>query len=152
MARIAKALAAHLSAWEKVQRIGWTRNEQTGCLEYNGFRNEFGYGQFRSGKFLFRVHRLVYEKLVGPLASHEVVMHLCDNPSCCEVTHLSKGTAGFSAPRRRPRGDRRAHRRPVLAQIVGASVGVSAGWLGLLFGFALIWTIGQVANKRSYEK
>ena len=36
---------------------------------------------------------------------------------------------------------------PVLAQIAGAWTGVSAGWLGLFFGFALIWTIDQVAGK-----
>ena len=41
---------------------------------------------------------------------------------------------------------------PVLAQIASAWVGVSAGWLGLFFGFALIWTIDQVAGKRSYGK
>ena len=35
----------------------------------------------------------------------------------------------------------------VLAQVVGALTGVSAGWLGLFFGFALIWTIDQVAGK-----
>jgi len=41
---------------------------------------------------------------------------------------------------------------PVLAQVVSAWVGVSPGWLGLFFGFALVWTIDQVARKRSYGK
>jgi hypothetical protein len=36
---------------------------------------------------------------------------------------------------------------PVLAQIAGSLAGISAGWLGLFFGFALIWTIDQVAGK-----
>jgi hypothetical protein len=36
---------------------------------------------------------------------------------------------------------------PALAQLVGAWTGVSAGWLGLFFGFALIWTIDQVAGR-----
>jgi hypothetical protein len=40
---------------------------------------------------------------------------------------------------------------PVLAQIVSAWVGVSAGWLGLFFGFALIWTIDQVTGKKPYR-
>ena len=40
----------------------------------------------------------------------------------------------------------------ILAQIAGALTGVSAGWLGLFVGFALIWTIDQVAGKRSYGK
>ena len=35
---------------------------------------------------------------------------------------------------------------PVLAQIGSAWTGVSAGWLGLFFGFALIWMIDQVTG------
>ena len=41
---------------------------------------------------------------------------------------------------------------PALAEIVSAWTSISAGWLGLFFGFALIWTIDQVAGKRSYGK
>ena len=41
---------------------------------------------------------------------------------------------------------------PVLAQIVSAWVGVSAGWLGLFFGFALIWTIDQVTGKKPLQE
>ena len=38
------------------------------------------------------------------------------------------------------------------AQVVDAWVGVSAGWLGLLFGFALIWTIDQVTATKPFRK
>ena len=41
---------------------------------------------------------------------------------------------------------------PVVAQIVGALTGASAGWLGLFFGFALIWTIDQVAGRALKSK
>lgn len=84
---------SHLSDWEKVQEIGWTRSA-AGCLEYNGFRNQLGYGLFRGSKKsgLVRVHRLAYENLVGPLLPDEEVLHRCDNPSCSEPSHLFKGT------------------------------------------------------------
>lgn len=83
---------SHLSDWEKVLLIGFTRTLR-GCLEYNGYRNELGYGQFRPRRGpLIRVHRLAYENLVGPLASKMEVLHLCDNPSCSEPTHLRAGT------------------------------------------------------------
>ena len=36
---------------------------------------------------------------------------------------------------------------PVLAKMAGSWTGISAGWLGLFFGFALIWTIDQFAGK-----
>jgi hypothetical protein len=41
---------------------------------------------------------------------------------------------------------------PVLTQIVSACVGVSAGWLGLFPGFALIWTIDHVTGKTPHRK
>lgn len=82
---------SHLTAWEKIQEIGWTKTV-SGCYEYNGYRNKAGYGQFRSSNKLIRVHRMVYKNLVGDLSDEEVVMHLCDNPSCGEPTHLKRGT------------------------------------------------------------
>ena len=41
---------------------------------------------------------------------------------------------------------------PVLAQVAGALTGASAGWLGLFFGFALIWTIDQVIGSALKSK
>lgn len=85
---------SHLSVWDKIKEIGWTRNRSTGCNEWNGYRNELGYGQFRPNRGkLVRVHRVVYETLVGPLSDNEQVMHTCDNPACSEPTHLQKGKA-----------------------------------------------------------
>jgi hypothetical protein len=40
----------------------------------------------------------------------------------------------------------------IIGPVVGAWTGVSAGWLGLFFGFAFIWTIDQFAAKRAYRK
>lgn len=79
--------------WQKIRKVGWTRNKG-GCLEYNGFRNEHGYGQFRPGKYskLVRVHRAAYFHLVGPITKDDVIMHICDNPACSEPTHLKKAT------------------------------------------------------------
>lgn len=84
---------SHLSIWQKIQEIGWTRTA-SGCLEYNGYRNELGYGQFREQhtNALLRVHRVVYGMLVAPLSAEDKVLHRCDNPPCSEPTHLLKGT------------------------------------------------------------
>lgn len=37
-------------------------------------------------------HRVLYELEHGPLPSHIVVMHDCDNPPCCRLDHLKAGT------------------------------------------------------------
>lgn len=81
-----------MSIWQKIKEKGFTRTP-TGCLEYNGYRNKLGYGQYRPGRGkLLRVHRVAYTVLVGHLADSEVVLHLCDNPACSEPAHLKKGT------------------------------------------------------------
>jgi hypothetical protein len=41
---------------------------------------------------------------------------------------------------------------PIFAQVVGSWADISAGWLGLFFGFALIWTIDQVAGSAFKSK
>ena len=41
---------------------------------------------------------------------------------------------------------------PVLARVVGSWAEISAGWLGLFFGFALIWTVDQVTAAKPRRK
>lgn len=93
MARAAFQDISFEAVWNKVRAIGWTRTS-AGCLEYNGYRNQSGYGQIRAqhrGRLL-RVHRLAYRMKVGPLTSADVILHKCDNPSCSEPSHLRRGT------------------------------------------------------------
>ena len=37
-------------------------------------------------------HRVAYELWVGPIPEGMVIMHLCDNPPCCNPDHLRPGT------------------------------------------------------------
>lgn len=59
------------------------------CREWTGTRNKQGYGY--DGKWNRRVHRLEWIKQVGPIPTGMLVMHLCDNPPCHEITHLRLG-------------------------------------------------------------
>lgn len=59
-----------------------------------------GYGHFQAGSRSGGVkrgprqaHRVAYELTYGPLAPGKVVRHfVCDNPPCCNPTHLRSGT------------------------------------------------------------
>lgn len=91
---------------DAIESRGFVRTE-TGCLEYQGYRNELGYGLIRWGEGrgrLIRVHRVMYEAHVGPIPDGLGVLHSCDNPPCAEPTHLRPGSQLDNAADRDSRG------------------------------------------------
>lgn len=58
----------------------------------------FGYGQFNAGRDASGkqdtryAHRVAFQIATGVDPVGAVVMHLCDNPSCCNPAHLKLGT------------------------------------------------------------
>lgn len=55
-------------------------------------RDKDGYGQFKLNGKVERSHRVAYSLFVGPLSPKLVVLHSCDNPPCCNPSHLTVGT------------------------------------------------------------
>jgi len=74
----------------------WDRTEEdpaTGCIEWVGPRNKLGYGRVCVTKDRrVYAHRLAWEIDVGEIPEGMCVLHLCDNPPCCNVNHLMVGT------------------------------------------------------------
>lgn len=64
----------------------------TGCWNWNGVLNCNGYGvkRYKGDKWL--AHRLYYTRFKGQIPPGYLVCHKCDNPKCCNPSHLFVGT------------------------------------------------------------
>jgi hypothetical protein len=67
----------------------------TPCAEYPRARHNLGYGTVwcRTTKKLVKAHRAAWEAVNGHIPEGMEVCHHCDNPPCCEPSHLFLGTS-----------------------------------------------------------
>ena len=73
------------------------RNHETGCLEWHGYKDIYGYGVLLVStdgtKKNKKAHRLSYEQTFGEIEVGKLVCHRCDVRNCIEPTHMYLGTA-----------------------------------------------------------
>lgn len=64
-----------------------------GCLEWTGSTDRKGYGRFGiNRRQTVFAHRFAWELVHGLIPDDMMVCHTCDNPPCCDPTHLFLGT------------------------------------------------------------
>jgi hypothetical protein len=77
---------------------GYYTKKQSGCWEWNLYRDPDGYGQFainiNKKKRMFRAHRfswIIANQKDWP-ENMPVARHMCNNPSCVNPDHIVPGT------------------------------------------------------------
>jgi hypothetical protein len=87
-----------------------------GCTEWQGYRNECGYGvASQGGGHSSLAHRVAYRLFVGPIPPGMHVLHRCDNPACVNLDHLFLGTHVDNM------ADKKAKGRDAVGERVGSS-------------------------------
>jgi len=61
------------------------------CWNWQATRITDGYGHFGLRGQLYLAHRITYQMEFGTIPDGALVLHHCDNPSCCNPYHLFLG-------------------------------------------------------------
>jgi len=71
----------------------YTPGKPDACWPWTGAKDRDGYGVIGDEKRRqLRAHRIAYERINGAVPEGQNVLHRCDNPPCCNPSHLFVGS------------------------------------------------------------
>jgi HNH endonuclease len=74
----------------------WSKTKVDGqCVVWTAGKDKDGYGKFATGghrkQTHFRAHRWIYQRACGDITG-KILLHLCHNPACVALHHLTPGS------------------------------------------------------------
>lgn len=134
------------------------------CLIYMGGKNPKGYGQF-SNPWTISAHRFSWIAEKCPIPKGLMVLHNCDMPSCCEITHLRLGTAKENTADMISRGRAKGAKNPLKGennpvskitdqQAIEIAQLISQGLTGIQISKKLnisLWIVQDIRCKRTWK-
>lgn len=131
MSRIGRPPNSPESLWRYVEVRG--ANE---CWPWIAARSKKGYGQVTINYRTSAAHRVAYAVATGTDPGDLCVLHRCDNPPCCNPSHLFLGTRGdnnrdASAKRRNAHGERHRSAKLTAADVRAIRERSGAGEQGI---------------------
>lgn len=124
--------------WDNVDMSGGP----DACWPWARSRRGKGYGSVKVNGRLRSAHRVAYRLATGHDPVGLLVMHVCDNPPCCNPAHLSAGTAsdnmrdmvakhrggGFLAAEGHNRGEKHATSKLTNADVAAIRAASTGEW------------------------
>ena len=83
------------NGWDVLPNTFWRRVDRSGpdnCWNWQGCRDSDGYGTLVIDGRRSLAHRAAYILTYGEIQDGLYIRHLCNNPSCCNPSHLLSGT------------------------------------------------------------